>query len=80
MSQLRLKFIAKGMDYETKLTCKDIQGSAKRWYLGCVNAAGKAGAEARAIIKFTKPGERLLAGHCTEISYSSSCFEASVSG
>ena len=43
-----------------------IQGSAKRWAPGCVNAAGKARQkwQATAATKFTKPGDSLLAVPC----------------
>ena len=47
-----------------------IQGSAKWWAPGCVNAAGKARQkwQARTGTKFTKPGARLLAVPCIAIS------------
>ena len=44
-----------------------VQGSAKRWSPGCVNAAGKARKKqkAKAVTNFTKPGDCLLTELCT---------------
>ena len=41
-----------------------IQGSARRWAPGCLNAAGKGGPKT----KFTKPGTQLSAGLCSAFS------------
>ena len=45
---------------------KKKKGSAKRWSPGCVNAACKVRQEwqVRAVTKFTKPGDCLLADPC----------------
>ena len=47
----------------------NVHGSAKRWTLGCVNTAGKAGQKwwATAARNFTNPGALLLADPCTYI-------------
>ena len=47
-----------------------VQGSAKKWSPGCMNAAGKARQKwyAKAVTKFTKPGARLLAEPFTFLS------------
>ena len=53
-----------------------VQGLAKRWSPGCVNAAGKARQkwEATAANKFTKPGHSLLAEPCRELgSFGTGC-------
>ena len=58
-----MSFVAASAQFAIKIY---IQSSAERWLPGCVNAAGKARQKryARAVTKFTKPGDRLLAEPC----------------
>ena len=59
LSSPRLSGENERMNRPTELG-SNLQDTAKRWSSGCVNAAGKARQKwwARAVTKFTKPGER----------------------
>ena len=55
-------------DVEFKVGWLTLKGSAKRWSLGCVNAAGRLIQKwlARAGTKFTKPDGSILAEPCSQ--------------